>query len=190
MTARPGEFQRPPWRRAPSPLSGAWRESAMRKKRMPLRSGGEAVERAHDDVLDLARAELGERGFDGLPAVELRVRRREEALRLRLVVPEHLGEGDHAREPLRALALDELQALAALPGRGGHDAMHQLHAGGALDAGALDDALEALLRQARLDGLGDVGDGADIGPKAQDAGDAIGRDGHGIVTSCRHYRLI
>ena len=114
---------------------------------------------------------------------------REEALRLGLVVPEHFRERDHAREALGALALDELQAVAALVRRGRHDAVHELEAGRALDAGAFDDALEAVLRQAGLDGLGDVGDRTDVGAQAQDPGDAVGRDGHGIVTSCDHYRL-
>ena len=68
--------------------------------------------------------------------------------------------------------------------------MHELEAGRALDAGALDDALEALLRQAGFDGLRDVSDGTDVGPEAKNAGYAIGGDGHGIVISCVHYRLI
>ena len=67
--------------------------------------------------------------------------------------------------------------------------MHELDAGGALDAGALDDTLEAVLGQARFNGFGDVGDGADVGPQSKDAGDAVGGNGHGVVTSCGHYRL-
>ena len=63
------------------------------------------------------------------------------------------------------LALDELQAMAALVRRGRNDAVHELEAGRALDAGALDDAFEAVLRQAGFDGFGDVGDGTDVGPR-------------------------
>jgi hypothetical protein len=65
-----------------------------------------------------------------------------------------------------------------------------LRRAGALEAGAIDDALEAVFREAGFDGFRDVGDGADVRPEAEDAGDAIGRDRHGVVVSCDHYWLI
>ena len=68
--------------------------------------------------------------------------------------------------------------------------MHELEAGRALEAGAIDDALKAVFGQARLDGFRDVGNRADVRPEAEDACDAIGRDGHGVVVSCDHYWLI
>jgi hypothetical protein len=110
--------------RVPAPDEPERDELGVRTKHgLPDPLDRQPVQAALQDFLDLARTQLRERRLDRPPAAELRMRRPQEPLRVRLVLPHPVRKCGDARDPLDRRAVRGTEFLASLVGRARHEAI-------------------------------------------------------------------
>src|SRR6185437_1336329 len=127
----------------------------------------EAIEHAVEQLLYSPCAQLRHPAFNRCLSIQFRMRRDQPLTGIVPVVPDVLGGGNYARQPLRALTFGWRQTRSTLISRLGNHLSHQLVSISPRALHALRRAAQSLFRQPPRRRFRQVVDGSNPGPEHQ-----------------------